>query len=283
MSKKKKNKESLPEPDVLHYTNYRVYLKDFYNWRKKTSSVFSLRYFAEKAGLSSHAHLKLAMDGTRNVTKSTVTKIIVGLGLTGKKAEYFENLVFFNQAKDSVEKQIYYENLVKCTPRSRFRKLEDTQFRIFREWHHILIREMIALEGFSAAPEWFMRRMRTKLSRADIQDSLKLLQELGLITRTPNGYKQNDTNITTDDEVQYDLVRDFHEQMLKQASLAMGEVSAEERDISSLIFPIKAKEFPNLKKHLQLMRKEILDFSADEGEGDDIVQVNIQLFPLTRN
>ena len=45
---------------------------------------------------------------------------------------------------------------------------------------------------------------------------------------------------------------------------------------------IKATDFPALKKHIQLMRKELLDFSAEEGEADDIIQVNIQLFPVTR-
>ena len=43
------------EPDVLQYTNYRVYLRDYYEFKKKTVPAFSLRFFAEKAGLSSHA------------------------------------------------------------------------------------------------------------------------------------------------------------------------------------------------------------------------------------
>jgi hypothetical protein len=30
------------------------------------------------------------------------------------------------------------------------------------------------------------------------------------------------------------------------------------------------------------MRKELLDFSAKAGEGEDVVQINIQLYPLTR-
>ena len=62
--------KKLVEPDILQYTNYRVFLRDYYEYKKKTSTAFSLRFFAEKAGLSSHAHLKLAIDGKRNITKN---------------------------------------------------------------------------------------------------------------------------------------------------------------------------------------------------------------------
>ena len=53
------------------------------------------------------------------------------------------------------------------------------------------------------------------------------------------------------------------------------------RDISSITIPIHARDLAKIKEQLQLMRKEILNMAADPGEGDDIVQVNIQLFPLT--
>ena len=74
----------------------------------------------------------------------------------------------------------------------------------------------------------------------------------------------------------------YHQQMLRISADMLSELPSAERDISALTFSIKREDFPNLKKHIQLMRKELLDFSAKPGEGDDVVQVNIQLFPLTR-
>lgn len=270
------------EPDILHYTNYRVYLKDYYDFRKRTMSAFSLRFFAEKAGLSSHAHLKLAMDGKRNITKETATKLMVGLGLQGRRADYFESLVFFNQAKNDRDKQLFYEKLLKISPHSRLRTLDQSQFRIFREWYHSVIREMVTLREFRSAPEWVSRRLGGKVSVARVQDSLKLLQELGLVSRTANGFKQNDALLTTDDEVSDLLVKAYHQQMIQQAQTALAELPGDRRDISALTFPILKKDFIVLKKHLQLMRKELLNFSAGVGEGEEIVQVNIQLFPLTQ-
>lgn len=269
-------------PDLLQYSNYRVYLKDYYEFKKKTSVAFSLRFFAEKAGLSSHAHLKLVIDGKRNITKSTVTKLTIGLGLDSRRAQYFENLVFFNQATDDKEKQLYYEKLLKSTPHSRFRKLEESQFRIFREWYHSVIREMCTLKGFRGQPEWIAQHLAGGVTASQAAESLRLLVELGLLSRTANGFKQQNALLTTDDEVADMLVKQYHAHMIGLGIAAMDEVPAAERDISALTFGVRKKDFPALKKQLQLMRKELLDFSVEAGEAEEVVQVNIQLFPITR-
>ncbi|WP_407442018.1 TIGR02147 family protein [Fibrobacter sp.] len=272
----------LTEPDVLQYTNFRVYLRDYYEYKKKTQPSFSLRFFADKAGLSSHAHLKLTIDGKRNITKSTVTKLIHGLGLINQRAAYFENLVFFNQAETDEEKKAYYEQLVKSSPRSKLHKMDKAQFRIFREWHHSVILEMVGLRGFKAIPDLVSKKLHGMVTPAQVQESLDLLLELGLLVKTANGYRQRDPMITTDDEVQDMMVKLYHQQMLRISANMLNELPSPDRDFSALTFSIKREDFPNLKKHIQLMRKELLDFSAKAGEGDDVVQVNIQLFPLTR-
>ena len=270
------------EPDVLQYTNYRVYLRDYYEYKKKTVPAFSLRFFAEKAGLSSHAHLKLTIDGKRNITKNTVVKLIHGLGLDGQRAAYFESLVFFNQAQTDADKQVYYAQLLKASPRSKLHKMDKAQFRIFREWHHSAILEMVALKDFRPIPDWISRRLGGLVTPAQVTESLKLLVEVGLLVKTANGFRQRDPLITTDDEVQDLMVKMYHLQMLKLSANMLSALPGAQRDVSALTFSIKREDFPNLKKHLQLMRKELLDFSAKAGEAEEVVQVNIQLYPLTR-
>lgn len=272
----------LTEPDVLQYTNYRVYLRDYYEYKKKTSKAFSLRYFAEKSGISSHAHLKLTMDGSRNITNVTVNKLIRGIGLEKQRAAYFENLVFFNQATSDVDRKLYYAQLLKASPRSKLHKLDNAQFRIFREWHHSVILEMVALKDFSSNPNWVSKRLRGLVTPAQVEDSFKLLLELGLLVKTANGFAQRNPLLTTDDEVQDMMVKQYHYHMLRLASDMLSDLPSGERDISALTFGIKREKFADLKKHLQLMRKELLDFSEKPGEAEEVVQINFQLFPLTR-
>ena len=274
--------KKITEPDVLQYTNYRVFLRDYYEFKKKTVPAFSLRFFAEKAGLSSHAHLKLAIDGKRNITKNTVVKLVQGLNLENQRAAYFESLVFFNQAKNDTERQVYYAQLLKASPRSKLHKMDKAQFRIFREWHHSVILEMVALKDFRPIPEQISKRLRGLITPAQAMESLNLLLELGLLVKTANGYRQSNPLITTDDEVQDTVVAMYHSQMLTLSQRMLNDLPGSERDVSALTFGIKRSDFVNLKKHLQLMRKELLDFSAKAGEAEEVVQINLQLFPLTR-
>jgi uncharacterized protein (TIGR02147 family) len=269
------------EPDVLHYSNYRTYLADYYEFKKAESPVFSYRYFALKAGISSPNYLKLVMDGKRNLSKKSLVKFTAALGFKRLRAEFFENLVFFNQAETLAERNAYYGDILRTRAKAGLKKLDEAQFQLFSNWRHIAVRELAALKGFRADAGWVAKRLGKGVTEKEAEESLKVLSSLGLLRKTANGLMQNDVNITTSDEVRSLLVKNYHHQMIRLADTALDALPAARRDISSVTIPIRAKDFGKLKEHIQLMRKELFNLAAEAGSGEDVVQVNIQLFPLT--
>ncbi len=273
----------MPEkPDIINYTNYRLYLADVHAARKQTDSRFSVRAFAKEAGFSSHTLMRYVLDGKRNLSKKTLLKLSMALKLTRDRAEYFENLVFFNQSKTLDEKNTYYQRLLKSEKPNGLKKLEENQFRIFSTWYHSAIREMLSLSTFRNSPEWIAGQLQPKIEPKEAQGSLKLLLEAGLIKKTANGYLAVDDAITTDDEVLPLFVRNYHLQMIEMAKKSIDSVEPERRDISAVSFAIREEDFPKLKKQIQLMRKELRHFAVEDGHGERVVQVNIQLFPLNK-
>lgn len=282
-TKKPGAKSNSPKPpEVLNYTNYRQFLIDYYQFQKQHNPNFSLRYFANRAKFPSHSLLKYLMEGKRNLSKTTLVKLSLALGLNREQAQYFENLVFFNQAHSLEEKGFFYEKLVSAPGKSTFRKLEDSQLQIFRKWQNIAIREMLNLKEFHGNAAWISSQLLPRVEPYEVEESLKMLLTSGLIRKTANGFKTADPDITTDDEVTSFLVKNYHAQMIKLAAWAQDEIPTPERDISSVCFAIKESELPKLKKQLQLMRKELRNFAAENRDGERIVQVNIQLFPLSK-
>jgi uncharacterized protein (TIGR02147 family) len=272
---------SPPLPDILDYTDYRKFLTDHYRARKAADPAFSLRVLAREAGFPSHGLLKYLMDGQRNLTQKTLVKLLPALGFNREQARYFENLVFFNQAKGLGEQQVYYDRLREASA-AAFRKLEAAQLGIFRAWHYTVIREMLALKGFRGDAEWIAERLKPRVETREVRSALETLIEAGLILRTGAGYRAAEPDITTGDEVRSFAVKNYHAEMMRLAALALDDTDASERDISSATFALRAEDWPRLKKRVQAMRKEFREFAARAGEGDRVVQVNLQVFPLTR-
>lgn len=265
-------------PDVLNYTNYRQFLLDHFEHRKQQDPKFSLRAFAELANFPSHGHLKYILDGRRNLSKKTLLKLSKAAALSGPQEDYFEKLVFFNQAETLEEKNHYYEKLLAY---GKFKTLDAGQLELFDQWYHTVIRELVALKDFRNSGEWIGNQLHPKVAAKEAEASLRMLVDKGLLAKTANGYRQTDKSISTDDEIRSLLVKRFHTHMISLAQQALDHLPAVRRDISSVTFPIRKADFPKLKKHIQFMRKELRSFAADGQTGEGIVQVNIQLFPLT--
>ncbi len=90
----------------LIYLNIRIieaFLRTTILNRKSSKRIF-LPFFSEKAGISAPSFLFYVISGKRNLTQSTILKISQAIGLSGEEADYFEALVFFNQATSIKEK-----------------------------------------------------------------------------------------------------------------------------------------------------------------------------------
>lgn len=93
--------------DVFEYTDYRVYMKTFYEEKKRSPGSFSYRRFSKIAGNASPNFVKLVVDGQRNLTVENIHKFAVAMGLEGLEHDYFVALVHFTQEGDPGTKDYY--------------------------------------------------------------------------------------------------------------------------------------------------------------------------------
>jgi len=96
---------------VFDFINYRDFLRAYYHDQKQKNPFFSFRYFALKAKINSSGFYKNVMDGKRSLGRSLIFKFTTTLHLTPKEAEYFENMVYQNDAKSEGEKNVYLNRM----------------------------------------------------------------------------------------------------------------------------------------------------------------------------
>jgi uncharacterized protein (TIGR02147 family) len=278
---KEGEKNPMKRPVVYDYRDYRAFLKDTWKYRKKQKAHFSYRLFSKKAGFSSPNFLKLVIDGQRNLTNESVAKIARGFDLKKQEREFFENLVFMNQAADLEEKNHYYRKMMSVGGNLKIRKLERAFFEYFSKWYYPAVREIVMLGSRDHTAKQVASMLMPSITVREARKALRLLQELGFIRKDKDGrWEQCDKALTTGPEVRSLAVANFHREMLKRADDAIERFAAHERDISGLTLSTTGDKIAELKKKIVAFRKEVLNLVCDDDVPDEVVQLNIQMFPL---
>ncbi len=272
-------------PNIFRYEDYRLYLADLYRHLKARQRGFSHRYFSKRAGFRSPNMLQLVIEGKRNVTARTVGKFIRGLALNQQESEFFVSLVEYGQAASPEEKSRAFRRMAKSRRFREIHELHREVFRFYTQWFHIVLREMIQLDGFVADPGWIAQNILPRISKEQAARALKLLLKLNLVKKSadPKLIERTDPIIATAPEVKSLAVMNFHQSMINLAAQSLSTVSAEERDITSATLGIRQSELPRIKKKIEAFRKSLLaESEAGEQKPDRIYQLNIQLFPVTQ-
>jgi len=275
--------DSADSLDIFDYLDYRAFLRDYYVERK-TRRGLSFRGFSRRAGLGSPNYFKLVMDGERNLTDEMAERFAKALLLSDDAARYFQDLVRFTQAKTSQERSQFYTRLIRFQRYREVRPLALAQAAYYSHWYVPAIRELVASRGFEEDPSWIAERLWPKVTTEEAENALAILQQLGLLVRDEQGkLRQRDAAVSTGAEVDGMHVAGYHRAMMQRAADAIDDIPAESRDISSLTLCLGADGLARIKKRIQAFRRELLELSTTETELRQVVQLNFQLFPLSRN
>ena len=275
--------DNTERPIIYDYMDYRVFLNDMFRFRKNKDKYFSYRYFSNKAGFSSPNFLQLVIEGKRNLTNTSLAKIAKGFGLKKQEREFFENLVIMNQAKDHEEKNHYLKKMMSIRAYTKVRIIDKKGYEYFSKWYNPAIREIVLFGERNFTSEQIASTLSPKITPKEAERALNLLLELGLIEKDKDGlWQQSDLALSTDPEVMSIAVANFHREMLKLAAESLERYPANERDITGLTLRVNSGSMAEIKKRIARFRKELLEFAFDEQDSDQVIQISLQAFPLTK-
>ena len=268
-------------PDIFQYLDYRQFLRDCYAALKGGQRGFSYRAFSRKAGMSSPNFLKLVIDGKRNLTGKSCEQFITALALPSREAEFFRELVGFNQADNAATKNEHFKALGRFRKHKRVHKLDRDLFTYLSQWYYPAIRELVLCDGFQEDPEWIAAHVHPPIPAAQASQALDVLLELGLLVRDEEGtLTHGETLVSTGPEVHSLGIGNFHRQMMERAAASIETVDREHREISGVTVALSAEGFALFKQRIHELRSELLELSASETAPKRVVQFNFQAFPL---
>lgn len=271
---------------IFEYTNYRLFLKDYYEERKEQEG-FTYREFSKLAEMNSTSWLLHLIKGTKNLSASSIPRVAKALRLGKAETEYFELLVPFTQARTNGTRDHYYGLMLGLKRKLKITRLGEEQYEYYTKWYHPVIRSLLTKADFREGPGGDLDYVRLArclippIPAREAKKAVKLLEKLGLIARDADGkWGQSSAVLSTGDEVASLNVVNYHKQVSRLAEGAHDASSREERDISALTLGLGEAEFRKIKARLQAFRKELIDIALSAEASDRVYQLNFQFFPV---
>lgn len=126
------------------------------------------------------------------------------------------------------------------------------------------------------------QRLSPPISAREAKQALSVLGELGLLVRDASGrLQQADPLLETGQGPLGHHVVSFHRAMLERAAEALDRVPREEREIASLTLCVSEERMRELKTQLERFQDELLQSYGADRDARRVVQVNLQMFPLS--
>lgn len=269
-------------PVVFGYLDHRVFLRDWFEAKRRLVRTFSYRVFARKAGFASHAFLSEVIQGRRNLSEESVDKCLSALGLAGEAAEYFRLLVRYSQETHLERRSDLLSDLLRRQASREVERVGRGQSAYFSSWHLPVLREVAVLWGPTPDPEAMAAFFHPPLSVEEVRSGLVLLEELGLLRREEDGRWSWSCPRLTPGDIDPETVRNLKRQML---GLAMERLSAPESPdthVSSLTISVSRGRLARIREILDRTRRELLAETATDSEpADQVLQIGFQMVPAT--
>jgi uncharacterized protein (TIGR02147 family) len=273
--------------NIYKYIEYRTYLRDYYSAMKAVDRDFTYRYFADRAGMKAPNFLQLLILGKRNLRESSIANVSRAIGHDSREAFYFRNMVLFDQASTSEEKDEYFQALTDMRESElNMDLLTKAQLAHYTHWYYHAIRELLGFYQLHPDEQYAFRHLAALLeptiTESEARKAVKNMLKLGMLHKDPRGRIVQSTRfITTGDEVRSYYVRSYHETMMKAAFKSQDRFEPAVRDVSSLTVSISDTGFRKIKSEIQQFRKHLLEIVREDCNPSNVYQVNFQLFPLT--
>ena len=265
---------------MLQYQDYRCYLQNFYDWKKRTSA-FSWRDFSRMAGFASPVFLKQVCEGKANLGKKATVKVADAFGFVGAEREYFFNMVQYAQAKTNEKRRYAFAEMESIASANRVAHVGTDAYKYYDSWVHPVVRELApAMPG--AMPKEIAQKCLHEVSAKEVKDSIDFQVEAGLLKKTgPGEYEQTDKLLAGDTQSMALAVRSMNRQMAQFAAETLDSVPADERFVSGITMGVSDDAFGKIVEALRKCREQVQSIIFNDDKVERVLRLNLQLFPLT--
>lgn len=271
------------KPDIFSYTSYRLYLKDFYQYKKDLNPYFSYRMLASKVGFKSAGHFTQIVNGKTKISSHLLHNFSRFLKLKKREDEFFEILVKFDHAKTQEEKNFYYERIISFKE-IKASVLTPEQFEFYSKWYYAVIRDLLSIIDFYGDYKKLSSLVYPTISIKEAHQAITLLLNLNLVKRNSDGkfeVIEKFIHSPQGSDASHALTN-YAMGMIDKAKEAVNTMPSDERHIAWAGFSVSEETFDKIKDELRICRKNVMTLVEKETSPERVYHLNIQFFPVSQ-
>lgn len=238
------------------------FLKNKYAELKQSNTNYSIRSFAQRAGISPGAMSEI-LNGKRAISVELTKKMADRLGLNPTERSQFLG-----------------ELIERKQPASRSTSfLSIKQFSNISDNSYFSLLALIETSNFKNDIAWISQRLRLKPEQ--VEYAMNRLKQMNLITETEGKLVKTKEIFSTLDDVRDDFIQRAHRETLQLALDSLLRDAVSDRDFTSFAFPTDPKQLPKVKERIRQFQDEIAEL-MEPNSSTEVYKLAIQFFPLTK-
>lgn len=270
------------EPNIFVYTDFRLFLQDYYKTRKAKDRKFSHRYIIEKVGATSAGWFSDVVNGRIALTSSHLIRLAKLLRLKPNEDAYFEALVHYGQAGSMDEKNRYLRKAL-AFKEVKADLVGKDRFEFYSKWYYTAIRELLFFHDFRGDYTALGKKVNPPIRAEQAKQAVRLLEKMEFIAKAPGGGYQPRVNVLRKDPSDKSLhLANFLKTTMELGIEALERYDKEHRDVSALTLSLSEPAFQQAREEIKALRKRLLALMGEDSDPAKVYQCNIQFFPLTQ-
>jgi len=267
---------------LFEYDNYRQFLGDWFQDMKVKRRTFSYRSFARKAGFSSCGFCHQVVTGERSLTPAAIEKMIAGLGISGKKAKYFEALVRFGQATLANDKQKAYMEMNRLRKDSAFFRMGTNHRRYFEHWWYPVLRQLVVHAPWGDDYALLASLVDPPITESQARQGLEVLCELDMVELDHNGRWKATSTLVSSADVPALVKCESRQDVLQLGLDALDRFPSNQRHATYYTLSLAVPTYGRIVELIEELNSQASALASEDDPVDRIYELAVLFYPLSK-
>lgn len=247
---------------------------------KDRSPGMSLRAVAGRLNISPSYWSKI-LRGQRPLPENLLPRVVKVLSMDTHQTARLQRTILQTIEERKLAPVTGVHTKRDTSPVDEFKTLKQEDYWLLEEWYLIPILNLFTVSGFSQTTEEIARRLG--ISKDTAANAVSRLSLKGYLKENGTTLERTDMQVRFPTDRSHSSIRKFHQEMITKARKELDAPAAfDSRLISALNFTGSSAKLNEARLILEEAMYRAAKLMAEEEVTDEVYQLNLQIFPLTK-